>query len=271
MTAKKKLLIGTAILSSAAILGSCGKSETATQLRIVDQCNTANDLCKFELTNAVVSRYTNLLGKTIERVESQTPLQDIQGTITWNPPAGATLATNTDVVTQLGSGCQNDSCTANANPTAFNLQVGSNSISVSGTITVNGKTVDLASTVPPVTVDTIQVADSHVFQSGTLPAGLSIGDLVTNLNINARDAHGTFSEQNGTLKITCETGYEWIDDQDPPFGSFTTASTSRSVAMSSWLRETNSWINGAQPNFSLTQNGVSNTVSYTWIAGCWQK
>ncbi|MDE4992660.1 DUF3281 family protein, partial [Francisella tularensis] len=77
--------------------------------------------------------------------ESQTPLQAIQGTITWNPPAGATLATNTDVVTQRGSGCQNDSCTANANPTAFNLHVGSNSISVSGTITVNGKTVDLAS------------------------------------------------------------------------------------------------------------------------------
>ncbi|AJI74040.1 hypothetical protein AQ14_300 [Francisella tularensis subsp. novicida D9876] len=174
-------------------------------------------------------------------------------------------------MTQLSSGCQNDSCTANANPTAFNLQVGSNSISVSGTITVNGKTVDLASTVPPVTVDTIQVDDSHMFQSGTLPAGLTIGDLVTNLNINARDAHGTFSEENGTLKITCETGYEWIDDQDPRFGGFTTASSSRSVAMSSWLRETNSWINGAQPNFSLTQNGVSNTVSYTWIAGCWQK
>ncbi|MDE5020723.1 DUF3281 family protein, partial [Francisella tularensis subsp. holarctica] len=57
----------------------------------------------------------------------------------------------------------------------------------------------------------------------------------------------------------------------PPFGSFTTASTSRSVARSSWLRETNSWINGAQPKFSLTQNGVSNTVSYTWIAGGWQK
>ncbi|APC98560.1 hypothetical protein KX00_1598 [Francisella sp. TX07-6608] len=31
MTAKKKLLIGTAILSSAAILGSCGKSETDTE------------------------------------------------------------------------------------------------------------------------------------------------------------------------------------------------------------------------------------------------
>ncbi|MDE4955287.1 DUF3281 family protein, partial [Francisella tularensis] len=82
----------------------------------------------------------------------------------------------------------------------------------------------------------------HVFQSGTLPAGLTIGDLVTKLNINARDAHGTFSEQNGTLKITSETGCEWIDDQDPPFGSFTTASTSRIVAISSWLRETNTWI-----------------------------
>ncbi|MDE4978053.1 DUF3281 family protein, partial [Francisella tularensis subsp. holarctica] len=95
----------------------------------------------------------------------------------------------------------------------------------------------------------------HVFQSGTLPAGLTIGDLVTNLKINARDAHGTFSEQKGTLKITCETGCEWIDDQDPPLGSFTTASTSRSVAMSSGVRETKSWINGAQPNFSVTQNG----------------
>ncbi|MDE5028376.1 DUF3281 family protein, partial [Francisella tularensis subsp. holarctica] len=62
MTAKKKLLIGTASLSSAAILGSCGKSETATELRIVDQCYTANDLCKFELNDALVSRYTNLLG-----------------------------------------------------------------------------------------------------------------------------------------------------------------------------------------------------------------
>ncbi|MDE5000984.1 DUF3281 family protein, partial [Francisella tularensis] len=67
-------------------------------------------------------------------------------------------------------------------------------------------------------------------------------------------------EQNCSLKISCETGFEWIDDQDPTFGCFTTASTSRSVAMSSCLRETNSWINGDQPNFSLTQNGVSNTV-----------
>ncbi|MDE4959364.1 DUF3281 family protein, partial [Francisella tularensis subsp. holarctica] len=46
---------------------------------------------------------------------------------------------------------------------------------------------------------------------------------------------------------------------------------SRSVAMSSWLRDTYSLIYGAQPYFSLTQNGVSNTVSYTWIAGCLQK
>ncbi|MDE5035780.1 DUF3281 family protein, partial [Francisella tularensis] len=80
-----------AILSSDAILGSCVKSETATELRLVDQCNTAYDLCKFELYDALVSRYTNFLGNTIERIESQTPLQAIHGTITWNPPAGATL------------------------------------------------------------------------------------------------------------------------------------------------------------------------------------
>ncbi|MDE5007265.1 DUF3281 family protein, partial [Francisella tularensis subsp. holarctica] len=79
---------GTAILYSASILGSCGKSEPATDLRIVDQCNTANDLCKFEINDALVSRYNYLLGKTIERIESQSPLQASQGTITWNPPAG---------------------------------------------------------------------------------------------------------------------------------------------------------------------------------------
>ncbi|MDE4998889.1 DUF3281 family protein, partial [Francisella tularensis] len=78
---------------SADILGSCVKSDTATVVRILDQCNTAYDLCKFELNDALVSRYTNLLGKKIERIESQTQLQAIQGTITWNPPAGATLAT----------------------------------------------------------------------------------------------------------------------------------------------------------------------------------
>ncbi|AEB27974.1 DUF3281 family protein [Francisella hispaniensis] len=267
MTARKKLLIGTAIISSAAILGSCSKSETDTELRIVDQCNTANDLCKFELTNAVVSRYTNLLGKTIERLESQIPLQDIQGTITWNPPAGATPANNADVVTQLGSGCQNDSCTVNANPTAYNLAAGSNAISVSGNVTVNGKTVDLATAVPPVTVDTIQV--SHVFQwaaSPTLPTRQTIQDVVDALNEHQAEAHGVFSVEGNSWKITCNPGYQWLNDQDPAWGgqSRETGGLSRISSMVRWGGT--SWIAGSISS-NVTRNNYSNLRVFT--AGCW--
>ncbi|AEB27516.1 hypothetical protein FNFX1_0568 [Francisella cf. novicida Fx1] len=268
MIAKKKLFISTVIISSAAILGSCGKSETATELRIVNQCNTSNDLCKFELTNAVVSRYTNLLGKTIERVESQTPLQDIQGTITWNPPAGATLATNTDVVTQLGSGCQNNSCTANANPTAYNLAAGSNAISISGNVTVNGKTVDLA-TVPPVTVETEQVSDTHVFQRADtppLPIGQTIQDVVNELNANAASANGTFSVEGNSWKITCNQGYEWLDDQNPNWGGSSRANSTRQVAFLEWTGT--AWSSRGLTSRDTFNYGLGGGTRY-FIAGCW--
>lgn len=156
---KDKLLIGVAIISSAALLEGCGKTETTNELRILYQCADVEDfdngdvLCRLELTNVVVSRYTNVLGKAIQRVQSQTPLRDIQGAIAWNLPAGARLADNNVVVHEFGSGCQNGYCTANGNPTAFWLPIGSNVIGVSGTGTVNGKTVDLATSVPAVVID----------------------------------------------------------------------------------------------------------------------
>ncbi|AJJ47412.1 hypothetical protein DR83_1791 [Francisella tularensis subsp. novicida] len=128
MMTKKKLLIGMVTISGIVILGSCGKTETANELRIVDECNDVRDLCRLELANTQVSRYTNFLGKTIKRVQSQTPLHRIQGTITWNASAGTSLADNSDVQSELGLSCQDDNCTANSNPTAYTLPVGSNTI-----------------------------------------------------------------------------------------------------------------------------------------------
>ncbi|APA82231.1 DUF3281 family protein [Francisella tularensis] len=266
---KKQVLIGAAIVSSAALLGSCGKSETATELRIIDQCNTANTLCKFELANTVLSRYTNALGKTIERVESQTPLQNIQGTITWIPSAGATLANSATVQTEFGSGCENDSCTANANPTAYNLAAGSNSISVSGTVTVNGQTVDLATAVPAVTVETVQVADSHVFPTGNLPEGLTLQALIDGLNANAPAANGTFSADGTNLKITCNTGYEWLDDQNPAYGSTTVSNVTRSTS-EVFFDTFNSELTADPGLNAATSNGHFDGGFFTfWIAGCW--
>ncbi|MDE4976181.1 DUF3281 family protein, partial [Francisella tularensis subsp. holarctica] len=77
---KDKLLKGIAIISSATLLEGCGNNETTNELRIVYQCADVEDfdnddvLFMLELNNVVVSRYTNILLNTIERVESKTPL-----------------------------------------------------------------------------------------------------------------------------------------------------------------------------------------------------
>ncbi|WP_043024599.1 DUF3281 family protein [Francisella tularensis] len=270
MKIKKKILISSYIVISAALLGSCGKSESVPALRIVSQCNTANDLCKFELANTVLSRYTNVLGKTIERVESQTPLQNIQGTISWIPPASATLAESETVQTEFGSGCENNSCTANSNPTAYNLAVGTNTISVSGIVNVNGQVVDLAAEVPAVTIDTIIVSDSHVFPIGELPTGLTLEALVAALNINSDAAHGTFSADGSNLKITCEDGYEWDATQNPSYGAYSSSDMVRNVAIVRYDVFTERIYGTEAGSDAETVNGQTSLVGLVvWKAGCW--
>ncbi|MBK2111788.1 DUF3281 family protein [Francisella tularensis subsp. novicida FSC159] len=269
MKIRKKILISSYIVISAALLGSCGKSETVPSLRIVSQCNMTNDLCMFELANTVLSRYTNVLGKTIERVESQTPLQNFQGTISWIPPASATLAESETVKTEFGSGCENNSCTANSNPTAYNLAGGINTISVSGIVNVNGQEVDLAAEVPAVTIDTIIVSDSHVFPIGELPTGLTLEALVAALNINSDAAHGTFSADGSNLKITCQSGYEWDVTQNPGYGEFTYSDKSRSVA-DVWFSEYAGTTDANRDITDATDNGyMVGEQDFVWKVGCW--
>ncbi|MBK2356636.1 DUF3281 family protein [Francisella hispaniensis] len=165
MITKRKFLIRVAIILLSILLGGCGKTETTNELRIVYQCNTVDNtlmefnddsaLCRFELVSAQVSRYTNVLGRTIERVQSQTPVRDSQGSITWILPQDATEADNADVVYKFGSGCQDDNCTINANPTAYKIPVGNNVIRVSGIVNVNSKTVDLSTAVPAAVIDVL--------------------------------------------------------------------------------------------------------------------
>ncbi|AEB28623.1 hypothetical protein FN3523_0766 [Francisella hispaniensis] len=160
MITKRKFLIRAASLTSYSI-GGCGKTETVNKLRIVYQCNTVDNtliefnddsaLCRFELVSAQVSRYTNILGGTIERVRSQTTVRDSQGSIRWILPQ----ADNNDVVYKFGSGCQDDNCTINANPTAYKIPVGNNVIRVSGIVNVNSETVDLSRAVPAVVIDVL--------------------------------------------------------------------------------------------------------------------
>ncbi|AJI45233.1 DUF3281 family protein [Francisella tularensis subsp. novicida] len=274
--AKKNFLIEAVVISSTALLANCGKSETARELRIVDDCNTVKNLCKFELTDAEVSHYTNILGKNIERVESQTPLHDsdIKGTITWNTPAGATLADNATVQTKFGSGCQDDNCTANANPTAYNLPAGENKISVSGIVTINGKSVDLAKDVKPDIIYTEAVV-SHVFPTGALPDGLTLQALVDALNHPSNvdlpfSANGVFSSVGSQLAITCNSGYMWLDDQDPAYGEFTFADKFRGAAYVQWSGDSRTFTQQLIRSLSrITRNGQTEGNDMSWEAGCW--
>ncbi|ABK89989.1 DUF3281 family protein [Francisella tularensis subsp. novicida] len=274
MMTKKKLLIGMVTISGIVILGSCGKTETVNELLIVDQCNDVRDLCRLELANAQVSRYTNFLGKTIKRLQSQTPLRDIQGTVTWNASAGTSLADNSDVQSELGLSCQDDNCTANSNSTAYTLPVGSNTISVSGTVTVDGKTIDLATDVPALVINTSAAGSSvHVFPT-ELEGNLTLQDLVDSLNQGRHYAHATFSADGSNLKIQCDPGYVWLDDINPEYGGQSSAASARSVAMVSWVEELEEF-RVDEFRFlhfdmsSLTLNGVRLGNHVFWEMGCW--
>ncbi|APA83200.1 DUF3281 family protein [Francisella tularensis] len=271
---KKKVVIGAAIISGTVLLASCGKTTTATELRIVDQCTPASDLCEFELTDAVVSRYTNMLGKTIERVESKTPLHDIQGTITWNAPATASLADNATVKSTLGVSCQDDSCTANSNPTAYSLAAGSNTISVSGTVTVDGKTIDLATDVQPDVVDTEAVENSYTFQSGSFPSGssLTMKAVADALNENSTAAHGTFDVTGTALRITCNSGYKWLKNIDPAWGATVDSDKGRETSHVIWNDSSKKFTTKKSEGDGAksTQNAVVVGSEIAWEAGCWK-
>lgn len=154
---KKKILISSVLIAGTAMLASCiNESETTNELRIEEKCNTDSDLCRFELVNATVLRQTNVLGREVTRTLNKAPLQSIEGVITWAATNG-TPADSAVVATELGQGCENDDCTVNANPTAFEFATGgSNAVSLSGNVMVDGKLVDLSLAVKPVTVDTVE-------------------------------------------------------------------------------------------------------------------
>ena len=125
------------MLSTAAILSSCSGSETTKELRIAKVCTPGNDLCKFELTDAVVDRDTNLIGKTIERIVSSKPLEITEGNIVWS--GGVSVANNDEVTTHFGQGCENGQCSRNSNPTAlYFLPNNSTTVKVTGIVTVDG-------------------------------------------------------------------------------------------------------------------------------------
>jgi hypothetical protein len=91
-------------------------------------------------------------------------------------------------------------------------------------------------------------------------------NVVDALNENKAAAHGEFSLDGDSWKITCDAGYEWLDDQDPEWGDLQTSGIERSVSEIGW--NGGSWTAG-DSGFDATYNGWSD--SKIFIAGCWQE
>jgi hypothetical protein len=146
---------------------------------------------------------------------------------------------------------------------------------LSGTITFNGKSINLAEAVPAVSIVTEATADSHTFnrtESPALPAGQTMQDVVDALNVNKAAAHGTFEVvpvgELDSWKITCDAGYEWLDDQDPGWGVTRNGLEPRTTARIAWDRDNLSWAE-VEDNTGGTDNGAN--FGKIFNAGCWQE
>ena len=150
---KKKILITAILFSGAALLNSCSDSETSTQLSIQKDCNDAQNQCSVQLVEATVEKTTNLLGKSQSKTIASQPAAAGQD-LTWVINGDGTLAKSEDLVEAGVPPCAGTDCTLTENPSGFTFNIDpSNSISATGTATLNGTVYNLAD-IAPATVQT---------------------------------------------------------------------------------------------------------------------
>ena len=267
----------------ATMASSCTDNEQTTKLMIEKNCDTSNNICTFELVNALVAKQTNFLGKTVERVLSKKPLQSIKGDFTWMPTNCSGVATNVDLnANNLPQVCPSEGCQDDTNPTAYKFNPGQSSISISGTVTINDETINLT-TVPAESFTTAEPQDVVIFtmpapgqsENGeTRPANISTAMIVDALNgiTNSdgdRAMHGTLTADSDTqMTLTCDPGYEWLDSNTPPWGnSLNQDGPSRSIA------KLDTW-NGSGWNTQLPDDSETSGLGYNgtgFYIGCWEK
>ena len=255
-----KLSIFSYALVSTLFLASCTGS-TSSQLRITDNCDVGNTICAFELADVVVNSYTNLLGKTTERISRTTPVGEIVGSFTWIA-YGGNIADNSALQSATGISCGGDTCSYSSNPTGFTFNDGNHGVSISGRVIVNGRSVDL-STIPSVTIDTKAVLPMSVTYRTPSGSSLSATEIATifasyngdKYNVATVTGDNTTSPQ--TLTFTCEAGYHVTEDQVTlAENGFITANSS-SEYTGAVIYTGSKW--EASTYFAATNSGYGNT------------
>ena len=268
------------LIVATSLIISCSDQQEKNELVINPKCNINKDTCIFELVDEKVLVQTNILGKVTEKIISKKQIKNISGDLTWLVPDNTGNATNNELVASGLSGvCPSAGCTSTTNPTAYKLNEGNHLISISGTVTIDGKEISLDD-VKPLSITTIVTHHESVTLVMPAPGATLNGvlrpvnmttDLIVNaLNLNAQAAHGTFLKINDTsFKFTCNEGYEWKDANTPPWGSsFDSKGPFRSASqIINW--NGSDWNTKESANQANTVLGYPNTYHFTF--GCWAK
>ncbi|MBK2044762.1 DUF3281 family protein, partial [Allofrancisella guangzhouensis] len=113
-------------------LGGCGSSEDVSRYGIVTDCSGV--VCSIAVDNINLIRYTNLLGKTVDHIVKEEPVQGLADDIVWVINGGQ-YATNTQLSNHNLTQCADQVCTDTTNPTGYVFDsLGPKEISVSGTV-----------------------------------------------------------------------------------------------------------------------------------------
>jgi hypothetical protein len=190
------------IILGAVLISSCSSSKPNTSLEILHNCN--GTVCSVELgvVNSTVS--TDFLGK--EHIFNKKIVKSTESNITWS---GINNYTTNTVLSDAGllAQCEDEQCTANSNPTGGVFLAGQSvSVSVSGTITVNGVTTSVSNyTVGGNWV--VPQPDMPVSLTYTCPAGATDG-----VTYSVPSTSGISMVQTGTgvdckMSFRCPVGY----------------------------------------------------------------
>ena len=116
----------------ALLLSNCSKNEQVQEPRIIQECSAL--VCSFAIEDDTLNRYTNLLGKSKDKVVKRTQLKGDQDQVTWTIGNGQ-LATNNQLLQRNLMTCVDGGCTLNSNPTGWVFNTTDHqTVSVSGII-----------------------------------------------------------------------------------------------------------------------------------------
>ncbi|QIV96223.1 uncharacterized protein DUF3281 [Allofrancisella inopinata] len=278
------------VLGLAVLLSSCSQEEL-TEYQIGTNCDGA--VCSIELDQADLLRYTNVVGKTVDKVLKQEAVPEPQYNITWVLSDGQ-FATDQQLSDKNLPLCNGD-CTSESNPTGWIFSTaGAHQIGVSGTITYPDGTVqkiDLAKTVSTeygaVKIDAEVVGGSgldYKFTANTTDTGIP-DDATFTWKVDGTEI-GTgqeieylFPAPNTTYTVTLEVSVDGeiistdtkdiltgeiveptlipVVDSSDPLTYTITADTTGTIIDSSWTKQ---WkING-----DVVPNATTDTLNHTF-------